>query len=1686
METTKKPQGLEQSVSIREGSFMSNVFFDKVNIVKLFILALIAVLLPLLASFSSVTNSRYNYFKKDSVAEDEVLGVDEAVCQENEICGMVGLEGCVAREECLENEFACGEGEDMVCCDKGECQECSPCVDGFQEEPNECGEVQKSCESVDCRGGVCGKVEKTCYPLKYKVTYSTKEGKCPDPEEVCSSTANKAPECSSDSSILKEYTLLNGICEGFDNKTGICDKVVENLEVGVVWEEAVLRSANLTGSKGGIGIRAMTAPSISSVSPTNYSFLGGGSMTINVSNILDTFGFTTVSGGGGHTCGIGIDENMYCWGYNTSGELGNGTTTGSSVPVKVNTSIKFTQITLGTYHTCGLDVNGKAYCWGNNSNGQLGNNSTTNSSVPVAVSTPSLVPQGFGYTSITGDGNHTCAIGNNNKAYCWGSNSNGQLGNGNTTDRLVPTAVSQGAIPAGVTLTSIDAGYLHTCAIGSNNKGYCWGYNLYGRLGDGTTTQRTTPVAVSQGAIPAGVTFKAIQAGREHSCMLSSDSYSNPYCWGRNSKGQLGDGTTTQRTTPVAVNTSGFTEPYLSNMSLGDNHACVLGQFSPFDSNRGAYCWGEGTYGQIGNGSTANRTIPVAVSRGSIPTGVTQTFLSVGLYHSCTLGNDNKVYCWGAGSEGRLGNGGTSDALQPVAVLPGENANNKLYEINIGNNILMRELDPGATSIQISPIPAHISGNVSISIKRLADNVSSNSVSFTYNNLPGPSISNINPSTINQTGGQTVNITGSNFLDYGPFNTLSKISSGGSHSCGIDTGGQGYCWGSNSSGQLGNGTTTQSASPVAVSQGAIPSNVTLSSIGAGTSHTCVIGSNNKGYCWGYNNFGQLGDGSTTQRTIPVAVSQGAIPASVTFSSISSGGAHTCAIGSNNKGYCWGDNGYRQLGDGTTTQRTTPVAVSQGAIPVGVTFSSISAGSSHTCAIGSNGNAYCWGFNSSGQLGDGSTTQRATPVAVSMPFSITFSSISCGNTHTCAIGSNGKAYCWGSNSNGQLGNGGTAQSTTPVLVSQGAVPSGVTLSSISTGNTHTCAIASNGTIYCWGYNNYGQLGDGSTTQSTIPVAVSQGAIPSGVTLSSIGAGSSHNCAVGSNGQGYCWGLNNYGQLGNDETATRPTPSYVLKKQNPTIEFGTTPATSTTYTSTSAMSAVTPSLSVTGYISVKLTNPDGQYATRSINVIGLPSVPQNLGATAGNTQVSLTWTAPSSNGGSAITDYIVQYSTNGLTWTTFNDGVSTSTSTTVTGLTNGTLYYFRVAAVNSVGTGPYTSSVSATPINQAPTFTAVSNDSPALPGETVIWSTTASDTDGQVKLLVCKTAWIANGVCVEGSWCTSNLVNNNPSCSYSVPNPTSVGTYNAYVYILDNQNEPATGSLQGSNKSFVVNSVAPTVVNVSLNGGSAIDLVENSTKAVNLTAQVVSQNTCSSIGTVKGYVYRSGVGYTGCDTLAEGNDNHCYPEISCTLDANSCTDPTASSANYTCTVNIQFHADPTDSNVTYATENWLATVVAANTSSQTGVGHLSTGVEMNSLLGITITSSLDYGDMLVGQSSTPYLNRVITSVPAGNVPMNQEHRGEGTGMCTDFSVSPPTCGGATPIPLSSQRYSLNSTTAYSSGTPLTGSAASVLIDIPKATSTNPTGKNVWWGIEIPNNTAVGQYNGMVSVIPTKKNI
>jgi alpha-tubulin suppressor-like RCC1 family protein len=350
----------------------------------------------------------------------------------------------------------------------------------------------------------------------------------------------------------------------------------------------------------------------------------------------------------------------------------------------------------------------------------------------------------------------------------------------------------------------------------------------------------------------------------------------------------------------------------------------------------------------------------------------------------------------------------------------------------------------------------------------------------------------------------------------------SAIAAGFYHTCAILSGGSVACWGDNAEGELGNGMTTSSLTPVMVVNVDGTAALTgATAIAASFKHTCALMPAGSVACWGDNLFGELGNGTKTNASTPVMVSgvSGA-------TSIAAGYDHTCVLLAGGSVECWGYNHYGELGDGTTTNSTTPVTV-----PGLTGVIALAAGQFHTCALLSGGSVACWGYNVYGQLGNGATTNSSTPVMVSGLSAAT--ALTAGMDHACALVSGGSVACWGYDGDGQLGDGTNNTSSTPVAVVglSGAI-------SVQAGDVHTCALLSTGNVACWGYNIDGELGNGTTTLSSTPVTVSNLSQAIGIE-----AGDAHSCALLSGGAVACWGFNFYGELGNGLTTNSTTPVLV---------------------------------------------------------------------------------------------------------------------------------------------------------------------------------------------------------------------------------------------------------------------------------------------------------------------------------------------------------------------------------------------------------------------------------------------------------------------------------------------------------------------------------------------------------------
>ena len=343
----------------------------------------------------------------------------------------------------------------------------------------------------------------------------------------------------------------------------------------------------------------------------------------------------SIAASGGHSCGVSGNGRIYCWGLNTHGQLGDLTTINRSTPVRVDGTFRYRSVALGHRHSCAIGIDGALRCWGSNEGGQLGTGNYTNRS------SPGLVLGLSGVSQVSSGQSHTCAVESDGDVHCWGFNAQGQLGTGTRNDAPSPVRVLN--LPLA---SSVGTGLYHTCALSNAGEVSCWGENLFGQLGNGTTDDSNTPVSVT---LPAPA--QALVVGAVHACALTVAG--EAYCWGDNEYGQLGDGTSgNSRPTPVRA-AAGRTFASLSSRGW---YTCGR------EASGSVYCWGDNIDGQLSAGVTdAISTEPLLVSGGGV------SMVAAGYFHTCAMRGDN-AFCGGWNEYGQLGDGTTTDRSTLVAV----------------------------------------------------------------------------------------------------------------------------------------------------------------------------------------------------------------------------------------------------------------------------------------------------------------------------------------------------------------------------------------------------------------------------------------------------------------------------------------------------------------------------------------------------------------------------------------------------------------------------------------------------------------------------------------------------------------------------------------------------------------------------------------------------------------------------------------------------------------------------------------------------------------------------------------------------------------------------------------------------------------------------------------------------------
>ncbi len=648
-------------------------------------------------------------------------------------------------------------------------------------------------------------------------------------------------------------------------------------------------------------------------------------------------GVAAVSTGRGHSCALTLAGAVLCWGRNNFGQLGDGTTSQRLTPTPVSGLSSGVQaIALGDAHSCAITGSGAAACWGHNFLGQLGNGSSEDRSVPGLVSGLTS-----GVQAISAGHSHSCAIASNGGARCWGYNLGGQLGDGTNVTRFTPVHVS--GLSSGV--LAIQTGVLHSCALTTGGAMQCWGNNFLGQLGDGSTTNRFTPVQVT--GLAAGVAD--LGAGYYHSCALLTSSELR--CWGSNYFGQLGIGIELSRQlTPVAVTGLGGTAV---SIAIGREHVCAV------LSNGQARCWGNNDHGQLGMGTLSpprQRLEPVSVS--GLGSGVQE--IAAGADHTCARRADGSVRCWGSNSHGQLGNGQSTRHFVPIQVAGLPASIQALAAGGRHSCALASGGDLRCWGDNQSGQLGHASGpgpHLPLPVVGLTATTAAISAGL------------VNSCALS-TGGR-VSCWGATPLGQGAqpmvladmVSGMQAVSVGAGHGCARTSAGGVRCWGNNVQGQFGY---FGDSSPFATQ--AVPGlGSGVLAISAGFNHSCALSSGGRVECWGSNTH-----------------SQGGSPAPVSIfgmfsgmQAVSAGGSHNCALSNGGEVRCWGNNEFGQLGNGTTTGDWMPVQVT--GLASGV--QAVAAGERHACALTTAGGVVCWGDNAVGQLGDGTLPGVPVPHVV---------------------------------------------------------------------------------------------------------------------------------------------------------------------------------------------------------------------------------------------------------------------------------------------------------------------------------------------------------------------------------------------------------------------------------------------------------------------------------------------------------------------------------------------------------------------------------------------------------------------------------------------------------------------------------------------------------------------------------
>lgn len=883
------------------------------------------------------------------------------------------------------------------------------------------------------------------------------------------------------------------------------------------------------------------------------------------SQITGINGVVAMALGTAQASAVRDDGAVFSWGLHTSGQLGDDNTDTRLGAVEIPGIDNVAKTSLGDRHVLALKKDGTVWSWGDNFYGELGDDTVLSRAIPAPI--PSLED----VVAVEGGANFSLALKSDGTVWSCGYNQYGELGHGGWSSQKTPVQISDLS-----NVTAISSMYHHSLALKSDGTVWAWGMNWAGQLGDNSTLNKHVPVQVTG----VGNNITAIAAGGTFSLALALDG--TVWAWGNNNSGQLGDGTTTQRLTPVQVDGGNFNG--VVAIACGGDHALAM-------KNDGTvWTWGNNVHGQLDDGTTTNRSAPVQVTGLS---GVVS--IGAGAGHSFAVKSDGTLWIKGVVWNGQLGDGSLDHKIVHVAAdWP---ANVAVKEsgtlISWGSNWagvfgVGMPVNPNATTPVLVPGVNAQDDAPAVAITSPANNTSvalgqsqtvtvsftpgdgtAESVSLYYHGIligtddSAPYTFTFTPWTwgdfelnavgldsngvySNRSARVTIHTPYDSDSDSLPdwweqqyFETLAETSTDDTDGDGLtnaqeltkktvpnlgDSDGDGY---------LDGVEVAKNTDPLnAGNFPALTHTPGGKRIAAGFNHTVTIGLGGTVWAWGQNNYGQVGYGSSWWlwphlESVPVRV--GTL---TNVTSVAAGFYHNVALKDDGTVWVWGSNSGGLLGDGSTNNSS--------AVPVQVTALSgivaVAAGDTHTLALDGSGDIWAWGSNANGQLGDGSTAQKLEPSKLTTITGV--KTIAAGENFSLAVKeSDGSVWAWGANSFGQLGNGNTTEQHAPVQV--GTLANAVQLACRGKYTAaHAIALLADGTVWTWGHNGYGELGLGSYTSSSSPTHV-----PGLSGIVEVDAAPWATMALKSNGTVWSWGYNGNGELGNGTNTSSNTPVQV---------------------------------------------------------------------------------------------------------------------------------------------------------------------------------------------------------------------------------------------------------------------------------------------------------------------------------------------------------------------------------------------------------------------------------------------------------------------------------------------------------------------------------------------------------------